>query len=264
MDHKLVFESLGQWHDYWAFILLSAPDEFTDYDEELGEMAPVADQRAALLESYETLLSGFEFARRKLKDEAITKIVRELIEMAFEAYREGEGKRGNHTLQEAEGMIWPSYQLPVKYAVEAERRAFGSIIRYKDIRVSPFPYEGNRSDLGASQTELLITAEERCRSDFRDRKDFKYLSWIQRADGAIEQLKVTSRKKLLQQLRELAAAQQIIGAVVCELVISPVSGLIVFTLHEKGRPEVSAIDEISNWTYASLRFHLEDPSIFTD
>jgi hypothetical protein len=256
-----VFESLGQWHDYLTVVCLSAPDNFTEFDKEY-ERVPVADQAAALLDSYDTLLSGFKFAKNKLKDEATVRIVRELIEMAFESYREGEGKHGCHILHEAEGMIWSSHQCPVKYAVEAERRAFGEVVRYKDVRVSRFPYEGTRSDLGVCQSELLMVAEEHCRRSFRDGKEFKLLSWVRRADGGLEKLKVTSRKKLLQQLHELQAAQQINGAIVCDLPLGPVSGLIAFELHEEGWPEVVAIARISNWTYDSLRFHLNEPSIF--
>lgn len=102
----MCFESLGQWHDFWAVILLSAPSDFSEYDEKTTTMVKVPDQAGALKEAYETLISGFQFAERKLKDEQLVHIVRELIEMAFEAYWAGDGKRGNHTLQEAEGMIW--------------------------------------------------------------------------------------------------------------------------------------------------------------
>jgi hypothetical protein len=256
-----VFESLGQWHDYWTVVLLSAPDDFSEFDSEY-QRVHVADQAAALLDSYDTLLSGFSFAEKKLKDEVTIRIVRELIEMAFESYREGEGKRGGHTLQEAEGMIWSSRQRPVKYAVEAERRAFGEVVRYKGVRVSRFPYEGKLGDLGMCQSQLLAIAEEHCRSSFRDGKEFKLLSWVRRTDGTFEKLRVTSRKKLLQQLHELQATQQINGAVVCELPLGPVHGLIAFELHEEDWPEVVAIATISNWTYGSLQIHLDEPSLF--
>lgn len=180
-----IFESLGQWHDYWAVVLLSAPDDFSEFDSEY-QRVHVADRAAALLDSYDTLLSGFIFAEKKLKDEVTARIVRELIEMAFESYREGERKRGAHTLQEAEGMIWSSRQCRVKYAVEAGRRVFGEVVRYKGVRVSRFPYEGEPSDLGMCQSQLLAIAEEHCRSSFRDGKEFKLLSWVRRTDGTFE------------------------------------------------------------------------------
>ena len=107
MNHAIErFESLGRWHDLWAVVLLHAPADFKEYDDVTRTMVRVADQAGALETAYNRLLSGFQFAERKLKDERLSSIVRELIEMAFEAYRAGDGKRGNHTLQEAEGMIW--------------------------------------------------------------------------------------------------------------------------------------------------------------
>lgn len=260
--HK--FESLGQWHDYWAVVLLSAPNGFREYDDTLRRMVLAADQDAALRNAYETLLSGFGFAKKKLKDDAISRVVRELIEMAFEAYRDGEIKRGNHALQEAEGMIWVGSKLPVKYAVEAERRVFGENVRYKDVRVSPFPYEGSREDLGATQLTLLATAEEHCRSSFSDRREFRNLCWIQLQNGPVELLKAASRNKLVQKLRELAVQPQITGAAISELVISPVSGLVIFTLHERGRPEVSARALTRDWSYGELKFHFDEPSIFVE
>ena len=253
-----MFESLGRWHNYWSIPIIYAPDKFTDHNSVL-----LTDQQAALRESYEKLLTGFDFARRKLKDEVATRIVRELIEMAYEAFRQGDGKLGSHILQEAEGMIWVGSAQRVKYAVEAERRAFGEVTRYKDIRISPYPYEGTRSDLGAAQAELLATAEEGCLSHFRDRREFKYLCWIKREDGVVEQLKAASRKKLMQRLHDLSAAREIIGAVVCEFT-SPTHGSIVFKLHERGKPEIDAIAQTKHWTFDDLRFHLDDPTIFTE
>ncbi|WP_406234153.1 hypothetical protein ACI703_01225 [Isoptericola jiangsuensis] len=257
-----VFETLGQWHDFWAVVILRSPDEFVEYNEKLRSFIRVEDQKSALEEAYDTLLSGLPLAQRKLKDDQLVSIVRELIEMAFDSFRQGDGKRGSHILQEAEGMIWPGRAGRIKYAVEAELRVFGEVVRYKDVSVSPYPYEGSRRDLGASQAWLLDLAEAHCRNLFRDQREFKILCWIQSPDGAIEQLKVLSRKKLVQQLRDMAADQRIIGAVVSELVISPLSGLIVFTLHENGLPDVQAIAQTTDWTYGTLGLHLEDPSIF--
>jgi hypothetical protein len=261
-DTAIRFESLGQWHDFWAVVLLSAPDDFREYDEKSSEMAKVSDQVAALKNAYETLICGFHFAHRKLQDEQLIRIVRELIEMAFEAYRAGDGKRGNHTLQEAEGMIWRGSQLPVKYAVEAERRSFGTVIRYKDVRVSAYPFEGARNDLGPAQEALLQTAERLCQSCFDANKEFKYFGWVHYPGGRIEQIKAPSRKKLQRHFRELAETRQIDGAAMAELVISAVNGLIVFHLHEQDRPHVRAIAKTNHWRYEPLRFHLEDPSIF--
>ena len=258
----LKFESLGQWHDSWAWVLLSAPNRFSEYKESEKKMMPVENQVAALSHAHEQLASGFHFAEKKLKDPFLVRIARELIEMAFEAYRAGDKKLGNHTLQECEGMIWPGRQMPVKYAVEAERRAFGAVTRYKDIRISPYPYEGTRSDLGESGMALLEVAEAHCKNCFQSKMEFKYFGWIRYADGKIEQLKEPSRKKLQLRFQSLAGDKVILGAVIAELVISPVSGLIVYNIHEKDRPRIEAISITKEWSYDALRFHLNEPTIF--
>lgn len=156
----------------------------------------------------------------------------------------------------------PGSRLPAKYAAEAERRIFGTVTRYKDVRVSPYPFEGTRTDLGATQEALLQTAERHCQSYLDANKEFKYFGWVHYPGGTIEQIKAPSRKKLQQHFRERAEMRQIDGAALAELVISAVSGLIVFHLHEQERPDVRAIAKINHWRYEPLRFHLEDPSIF--
>lgn len=257
------FESPGRWHDEWAAILRSAPDSFRSYDFATREFVAAADQAAALNDAYDTLMSGFTFAERALKkDPHSLRIVRELIEMAFEAYRAGDGQLGNHTLIEAEGMIWKGRRVPIKYAVEAERRAFGVVERYKDVKVSPYPCEGRREDLGPAQIALLAVAETWCRERFAAQAEFKFFAWVQLANGTIEPFKAPSRKKLRLQLQESARAGEIVGAAVATLVISAVSGLVVFDLHEKDRPRVEAIALTKAWQYAEPRFHVHDPTIF--
>jgi len=258
------FETLGQWHDFWASLLLSAPDNFREYDTQQNKFVCVANQSDALTAGFDTLRSGLYFAEHKVKDDGLMRIIRELIEMSFEAYCAGEGKIGAHTLQECEGMIWTERQFPPKYAVEAERRAFGEVKRYAGVRISPYPFEGTRNDLGSVQRVLLDMAEKRCRQFFMENKVFKYFAYVQQNDSVIAEVVAPSRKKLLQSLTERAARQDIEGAVVAELVVSAVSGLIVFNLHEPGHPTVKAISKTNNWTYNDLRFHLNDPTIFPD
>jgi len=258
------FETLGQWHDYWFVVLLSAPDELKEYDAKACKMVKLSDQATALNDAYETLLSGFHFAERKLKDDQLIRIVRELIVMAFEAYRAGDRKRGNHTLQEGEGMIWSGSRLRVKYAVEAERRAFGQVVRYKDVRVSPYPIEGTRDDLGRAQKALLEAAERHCHLYLAEKKQFKYFGWVCYPNGVVERIDAPSRKKLQKYFEAGAGKQEISGAAVVELVISAENGLIVFELHERARPLVRAIAQTENWRYRPLRFHLEDPSVFPE
>lgn len=256
------FETIGQWHDYWAVVLLRAPNEFRDYDAKKGCMVPAKDQTEALEIAYATLKSGLHFAERKIKDDGLARVVRELIEMAFEAYRIGDRKRGNHTLQEAEGMIWTGSKMPVKYAVEAERRAFGQLVRFKDVRVSQYPIEGGKSDLGEAQSVLLQSAEDHCSLYLAAKESFKFFGWVYRDDETVERIDAPSRKKLQKYFEEQALHGSIVGAAIAEIVISGESGLIVYELHERARPRVKAIAQLEGWRYERLRYHLEDPTIF--
>jgi hypothetical protein len=57
-------------------------------------MSKVVDQGGALDDAYQELLFGFHFAERLVKDAFLVRIIRELIEMAFEAYRADDGRLG--------------------------------------------------------------------------------------------------------------------------------------------------------------------------
>ena len=66
--------------------------------------------------------------------------------MSHEAYLAGDRKTGAHVLQECEGMIWKGSAGRPKYMVEAERRAFGKVVRFQDDIASPCPLEGTFSN----------------------------------------------------------------------------------------------------------------------
>lgn len=258
------FETLGQWNDHWGHILGSAPTSFTHYDLAQGDFVKNEDQVAALSQAFDELRSGFYFAERKIKDDRLLRIIRELVEMSYEAYTRGESKLGAHTLQEARGMIWTGSSLPIKYAVEAERRAFGESTRFTNIPFSAYPYEGSSADLGPGQSSLFEVAKQHCNELFGRRQEFKHLAWALHPDSGVTSLRASSRKKLMAIIAEQAAKGDIKAAVVVELIISAVSGLIVFHLHEHGRPYVEAIGKTSHWSFDSLRFHFKEPAIFAD
>jgi hypothetical protein len=101
-------------------VLSCAPEHFVPIGDEL------VDQATALREAFEDLQNGLRFARMKIKDGRKLLIVRELVEMSHEAYVAGDSQTGASVLQEAEAMIWKERRVPVRFAAEAERRAFGS------------------------------------------------------------------------------------------------------------------------------------------
>ena len=270
------FETLGQWHELWAYILGSAPDRFVN----VSYSAPLADQSRALREAFESLRSGFYFAQRKLKDERLSRIAEELIEMSFEAYVRGDEKTGAHTLGECEGLIWPSMRCRVKYAVEAERRAFGENVTYAGVTVSPYPYEGSAADLGADQATLLSLAQRHFLAYQREEREFKYFSWVIDNAGTIRRTSINPREDehpVLQpvqrswgykRLKELGQSGQIRACVLMEVLGSLGDGIVIYNLEQRAHCRVSArqlfkrVD--SGFDYEDMRFHLEDPDIFTE
>lgn len=53
------FESLGEYHDHWALVILCAPDNFFSDDD-----APV-NQAEALKEAFDVLKSGISFVEER-------------------------------------------------------------------------------------------------------------------------------------------------------------------------------------------------------
>lgn len=272
----LVSRTVAEYHDNLASVILSAPDRFYD----VTCMAPVANQPQALRLAFDRLRSDFRLVRSRLKDDHMARVCEELIVMALEAYEVGDTKTGAHTLGEFRGMVWPSWSVRPKYAVEAERRAFGTNSVFADVVVSPFPYEGTSADLGADQAVLLSLAQEWCRAFQRDNRDFKYLSWVVTTDGNVRRISVEpkedesptllpiQRSSGLKRLKELAGTGEIRACVLTSILAPQGTGIVTYDLEQRGRPRVSARQtfERKHGTidYAAMRFHLEDPDIFPE
>jgi len=267
------FETLGHYHDYWTWLLLSAPDRF----REVISFSLAVDQQKALQEGFARLRSGFHFVERKLKDERLIRVAAELIEMSLEAYLAGDKKTGAHTLGECEGLIWPSRAQKPKYVIEAERRVFGENILYAGLIASAFPYEGTEADLGTDQAELLALAMRWSRSYQEQGKEFQFFSWVIGMDGVIQRTSVepkndehpilqpVQRSWGLKRLKQLGADGQIRACVLMEIMGPQGDGLVVYDLEERDRPRVSARQLFKQRTegiiYEPMGFHLEDPQI---
>lgn len=273
-------ESLGQYHDLLIATFLSAPDHFSQ-----TRKVPV-DQRTYFLEAFDDLRSGFHFVQSKTKDPRLSGILREMIEMAFEAYEAGDKKLGAHTLQEFGGLIWKSMFIRIKHAVEAERRAFGSVELYKDVRITPYPYEGSASDLRWDQRRLLAVAEQQSREFLRQGREFKPFCWVCNNQGSIFRMTAEPRSDLhevlrplqkswkgtLSRLKELANAKEIRASVIAQyigLLTNPHSGSFHYRLEERGAPYIAAIQRFKPtggglFEFSSMRFHLNDALIFSE
>jgi hypothetical protein len=249
------FESLGQYHDHWSVVVLLAPDEFHDFD------GNIVDQRRALEEAFDVLRSGFIFVERKIKDQRQLGILRELIEMSHEAYIAGDNKAGAHTLQECEGLIWPSRLARLKYVVEAERRAHGQVILYAHVKVSPYPYEGSAKDLTSEETTLWAEAKRQCHEFFAKQEDFKPFVLVRSPSGGFRQLKQQSWKKSKEEILSQVAQGACMGFVKSEVVVSGMSGVLIHTIESKDRPQISVRSLVRNYVCESPLFHLDEPNV---
>jgi hypothetical protein len=252
------FESLGQYHDFWATIILCAPDKFSSLDG-----SPV-DQQAELRASFETLRKWFPLAEKKFKDARLVGVLRELLVMSEEAYVAGEKKRGAHILQECEGLIWPSRAGDLKYVVEAEERAFGALGLFQNVFVSPYPYEGSLADLGEKQRELLEIASAECERLFGLEQDFKWLLWILNKNGVASRENPKSWRKAEEMIRAGFASGSIAAYCKAELGFGGFGGMLIYTLEEPLKPRVNAVAIMRNWRHDPLRFHLENPYLSDD
>lgn len=249
------FETLGQYHDHWAVIVLNGPDRFRDVDGH-----PV-DQEAALKEAYDALRCGFVFVERKLKDPRQLRILRELIDMSYQAYRAGDRKTGAHILQECEGLIWPSRRSRLKYVVEAERRAFGKVESYADVKVSPYPHEGGESDLTPYEIRLYAEASRRCKAYFEKKEDFKPFVLSLDTAGVVRQMKQQSWKRTKEELASLVKSGQSLGFSRSQIVASGMSGVLVHDIETSGRPQVSVRALVKDYVCEVPRFHLDEPAV---
>lgn len=269
-------ESLGQFHDILASIVVWAPDQFP------ATKRGLVDQSAVLRDEFECMRDGLRFARPKLKAPRMERIVQELIEMSFEAYTTGDSKTGALALQECEGLIWPSCRTKPKYAVEAERRAFGDNVVYAGIKVSPYPYEGSMADVMPDQATLLALAEKSVRSYLAESRDFKFFAILIDGDRAVR--KITSGpddvaltfpplqksyRATYYRLKELAGAGALQACIMVQVVGPLGSGITCYDIEQPGAPRISArqmfkIRDGATRDFAAMRFHLEDRQWFIE
>jgi|GEM_PF-1232690 len=269
------FESLGQYHDLWAVVVLSAPNNFRGINDE-----PV-DQIVELKNAFDGIRGNFHLTKKNISDDRLYRIAQELVEMSYEAYVAGDAKTGAHILQECEGMIWRSRTQDVKYRVEAERRVFGEIVTFAGIRISPYPYEGAIGDLGNDQATLLEIARTYVEHYLSKWRDFRFFAWIMEADGSVKRISSSPKEDdttvlkpvqksisaCFRQAKALAESGKIRACVVMEIIAPQGDGLVCYDLEQKGFPRVSArqifkLQKGPSHTFDAMRFHIEEPQVF--
>jgi hypothetical protein len=248
------FESLGQYHDFWASVVLNAPDNF-----QLSFLPVPIDQAQALADAFESLHCGLPLANVKLKDERLCTVVSELLRMSHEFYLAGDRKQGTRSLQEAEGLIWPSRRIRLELAAAAEQRAFGATQLFKDLQARRFDGEGSIDSLGPGQRTLFDAAHSRAMEKIRQRQEFKrFVLALDRHADVIE-VRQASFKKTMAEVERLAAAEEISATVRTEFVAL---GILVHDLEERGQPQISARAQVADFKVEPFRFFLDDPSLF--
>lgn len=248
------FESLGELHDFWATILHKAPDRF-----EMSFIEAPIDQRQALLDSFASLRDGFEFVRKKIKDERLLRVLEELVQMSFEFFTSGDRKRGIQALQECEGQIWPSQAIRLELIADAERRAFGDAQLFASVLPRRFHGEGSVKDLGEAQRALFDHAHAIAARHFRAHTEFKPMHHVRMSSGEVRELKLPSQKKIRAEVERLAQAGDIDGYIRTECVFL---GILIHDIEERRRPHISARASVKDGTLREFRYFLDDPSIF--
>jgi hypothetical protein len=248
------FESLGHYHDFWASVVLNAPDRF-----ELSFLPTPIDQGQALADAFESLQRGLTLAKSKLKDERLFTVVSELLRMSCEFYLAGDRKQGIRSLQEAEGLIWPSRRVRLELAAAAEQRAFGALQLFKDLPARRFDGEGSIENLGPGQRTLFVAAHARAMERIRLRQDFKRFVLVLNRQGDVIEIKQSSLKKAMAEVERLAAAAEISALVRTEFAAF---GILVHDLEERGQPQISARALVADFELEPFRFFLDDPAVF--
>lgn len=242
------FETLGQWGDHWGYVCLCAPDNFLSHQS--GRMVKDPDQHALMITEFAELRSGMHFASSRLKDERLVKIVDELISMSLDFLQSGDSWNGLHCLHEARGLIWPMYKRRPKYAIEAERRVFGTNTIYEGMIASRFPCEGEETDLGPDQARLFEHARDWAVKYLNDRKSFRYMSWAIDLQGQLLRTSIEPRTDeggVLKPLQRSSGRKQLgqyarQGAIRAFVVVGPhinlVGGLLGISIEQCGYPGV--------------------------
>ena len=229
------------------------------FEPEYDWDTPKRSQAQRLEEAFGSLQAGAHFAEKKLKEPRLIGVFRELLKMSHEAYLAGDSKRGAHVLQEAEGLVWQSRASRLKHVVEAERRAFGEVVLFKDVVVSPYPYEGSEADLGDLQRKLWSHATAEMDALSTDQVSVSQ-TWVIEADGVIRSIKGRSKKSIMQDVTDGAREGRLHGYAMATLIGRE---LLCVDVEEYGKPRVSVRRLSKPGAEAVPRFHLDEPEIFT-
>lgn len=249
MSSRYIPKRLSEYHDTLASVLLQSPDQFTSFDG-----APV-DQQKALREAFEVLQDTFPLVEKKLKEEYLAAILRELLGMAYEFFSNGDERNGMYALQEFEGAIWPSRNVPPRHAPDAERRAHGTLKRYTGVTPNPYPYQGSIEDMGESQRQLfnaVLRAYEEGSDTLQPGKEH---NWLLGLDAIARKFNARSRKAAMARFTQELSTCTSLAALRATNVLGT---LLIFDIEEPRRPRISIRGKPETFKAGSPNFIIEE------
>lgn len=206
-------------------------------------------QKELLDREYSSLESKFDVFYQKLNSPRLIHVYLEILKISHEAFLNHQKDRGTGALREFYGLIAKKPIQGGRYAAEAEIRAFGELIHFKNVVV-------NGGDLGFVESELWGHARK-IAAKLTPRVSGFSRYWGMRKDGSIHP--VTPTRDARRQLKAGVNAGEFIGAAYCKLEIE--SGLRV-TVEEAGRPSIRILLPLQNRMNIYPSFTLDLPLFF--
>lgn len=250
MNSRYVPTSFATYHDHLVVVLMCSPDRFTSFDG-----SPV-NQQVALREAFEVLQEAFPLVGKKLKDDYLSAILRELLQMAYEFFSAGDDRNGIYALQEVEGSVWPSRKIPPRHAPAAERRAHGKVDRFAGVIPNPYPYRGRLEDMGPSQLRLFQSVMSAYDSGDDSLDPGKVHHWLLDTDSVARRINERSRKAAAARIMQELSTRNSLAALRAENVYG---SLLVFDVEEPGRARMSVRGEPGAFKMGTPNFIVAGP-----
>ena len=251
MSSRYVPSSLSEYHDYLVVVLLNSPDRFTSFD------GTSVNQQDALRKAFEVLQEAFPVVGKKLKDEYLSAILRELLKMAYEFFSAGDDRNGIYALQEVEGSVWPSRKIPARHAPAAECRAHGKVERFAGVVPNPYPYQGKLEDMGPSQLRLFQAVLKAYESGDESLEPGKVHHWLLGIDSVPRSFSERSRKAAAVRIAQELSTRKSLAALRAENVFG---SLLVFDVEEPGCARISVRGEPDAFNAGSPNFIVDQPT----
>ena len=249
MSSLYIPKRFSEYHNTLVCILLQSPNQFTSFDG-----APV-DQQKTLREAFEVLQDTFPLVEKKLKDEYLAAILRELLRMAYEFFSNGDERNGAYALQEFEGTIWPSRNVPPRHAPDAERRAHGALKRYAGVTPNPYPYQGSIEDMGESQRQLFNAVLRTYEEGSDTLQPGKEHNWLLGPDAIARKFNERSRKAAAARFTQELSTCTSLAALRATNVLG---SLLIFDIEEPHRPRISIRGKPEAFKAGSPNFIIEE------